>query len=122
MEPFWTGLDQVGFVLFYLVGIGAIGYMPPIENLQNPIDKYASQLISSDGETSRSYARSGDNRIYATYESLSPYLVEALIATEDKRFYAHSGIDFKAILRAIVRTGIYPKATRRWRGHPSPSN
>lgn len=94
------------FMLFWLISMGVIGYMPPIENLQNPIDKYASQLISSDGENLGSYARSGNNRIYATYESLSPHLVDALVATEDRRYYSHSGIDFKALMRAVVRTGI----------------
>lgn len=93
-------------VLFLLIEIGAVGYMPPIENLQNPIDKYASQLISSDGENLGSYARSGGNRIFTTYENLSPHLIDALIATEDKRFYSHSGIDVKAIFRAIIKTGI----------------
>lgn len=93
-------------LLFILIEIGALGYMPPIENLQNPIDKYASQLISSDGELLGSYARTGSNRIFTTYENLSPKLVEALIATEDKRFYSHSGIDAKAIFRAVVKTGL----------------
>lgn len=93
-------------VLFLLIEIGAVGYMPPIENLQNPIDKYASQLISSNGEIIGSYARTGSNRIFTTYENLSPHLVDALIATEDSRFYSHSGVDAKAILRAIIKTGI----------------
>lgn len=98
----WVGVA----ILFFLIETGAIGYMPPVENLQNPIDKFASQLISSDGEVLGSYARSGNNRIYTTYEKLSPYVVDALIATEDKRYYSHNGIDAKALMRAIVMRGI----------------
>jgi len=93
-------------LLFVAIAHGLIGYMPPIEQLQNPIDKYASQVISSDGVTFGSYAHSDDNRIYVTYNDLSPYLVEALIATEDVRFSKHSGIDIHGILRAIVKRGL----------------
>lgn len=78
--------------------------MPPIEDLQNPIDKYASQLISEDGEVLGSLALKGNNRVYVTYEELSPKLVDALIATEDKRFTKHSGIDVRGIFRAIFKT------------------
>lgn len=99
---FWLG----GVLLFVLIWNGVIGYMPPIEQLQNPIDKYASQLISSDGETLGSYARSGNNRIYSSYSELSPDLVNALIATEDVRFERHSGIDARGLLRAVVKRGI----------------
>ena len=57
-------------LLFLLIWFGIIGYMPPVEQLQNPIDKYASQLISADGVTLGSYARSGNNRIYSSYQDL----------------------------------------------------
>lgn len=93
-------------VLFALISNGAIGYMPPIEDLQNPIDKYASQIISEDGEVLGSFALKGNNRVYVTYEELSPQLVNALIATEDKRFSKHSGIDAKGVFRALVKTMI----------------
>ena len=86
--------------------MGVIGYMPHIEQLQNPIDKYASQLISSDGVVVGSYARSGSNRLYTSYDELSPHLVNALIATEDVRFNKHSGIDMRSVGRAFVRTGL----------------
>lgn len=92
---------------FYLIARGVIGYMPDIEQLQNPIDKYASQLISSDGKLLGSYARSGNNRLYTLYKDLSPNLVNALIATEDKRFFQHNGIDTRALARAIVKRGIF---------------
>lgn len=93
-------------LLFFLIDLGAIGYMPHIEQLQNPIDKYASQLISADGEVIGSYARSGNNRIYTSYNDLSPNLINALIATEDKRYRSHSGIDSRALSRAVVKRGI----------------
>ena len=93
-------------LLFLLIWFGIIGYMPPVEQLQNPIDKYASQLISADGVTLGSYARSGNNRIYSSYQDLSPDLVRALIAVEDIRFEDHSGIDARGLLRAIVKRGM----------------
>lgn len=104
----------VGFVLFWLtilgtfaaIALGWIGYMPPLEQLQNPIDKYASQLISSDGETLGSYAQSGGNRVSVDYKDISPHLINALIATEDVRFHGHSGIDFRSVARAVFKTGI----------------
>ena len=86
----YLGVMVVGSVLlFLLIASGAIGYMPPIEDLQNPIDKYATQIISEDGVMMGSFALKGNNRIYTTYDELSPELVEALIATEDKRFMDH---------------------------------
>lgn len=93
-------------ILFQGIAKGKIGYMPPIEQLENPIDKYASQVISSDGKTLGSYAHSMDNRIYVNYNDLSPDLVKALIATEDSRFAEHSGIDAKGLFRAVVKRGI----------------
>lgn len=94
------------FLLFSGIISGAIGYMPPVEQLENPIDKYASQVVSSDGKTLGSYAHSMDNRIYVNYNDLSPDLVKALIATEDIRFAEHSGIDAQGLFRALVKRGI----------------
>ena len=92
--------------IFWSIAHGKIGYMPPVEQLENPIDKYASQVISSDGKTLGSYAHSKDNRIYVNYEDLSPALVKALIATEDIRFAEHSGIDAQGLIRAMVKRGV----------------
>lgn len=103
----WTifGAGAVVVMLsFILIANGVIGYMPPIEDLQNPIDKYASQLISEDNVVMGSFALKGNNRIYTTYEDLSPEIVKALIATEDKRFADHSGIDIKGLFRVFFRT------------------
>lgn len=93
-------------LLFVAIANGSIGYMPPVEQLENPIDKYASQIISTDGKTLGSYAHSKDNRISVNYEDLSPDLVKALIATEDVRFAQHSGIDAQGLFRAVVKRGI----------------
>lgn len=101
------GLFIVATILvFTLISMGAIGYMPKIEELENPIDKYASQIYSSDNEILGTYSQSKENRIYVTYDELSPYLVQALVATEDARYYSHSGIDVMALARAFVKTGL----------------
>ena len=78
-------------LLFSAIAKGSIGYMPPVEQLENPIDKYASQVVSADGKTLGIYAHSQDNRIMVNYNDLSPDLVKALIATEDVRFTAMFG-------------------------------
>ncbi|MGV8962617.1 MAG: transglycosylase domain-containing protein [Candidatus Saccharimonadaceae bacterium] len=100
------GLVLLSVFLFGLIAVGAIGYIPPIDQLENPIDKYASQLYSSDGEVLSTYSQSQENRVFVAYNELSPHLIDALIATEDIRFYSHSGIDVYALARAIVKTGI----------------
>lgn len=93
-------------LIFSAIANGSIGYMPPVEQLQNPIDKYASQITSSDGKILGVYAHSMENRISVNYEDLSPELVRALVATEDARFANHSGIDAQGLFRAIVKRGI----------------
>lgn len=93
-------------LIFSLIAKGKIGYMPPIAELENPIDKYASQVISEDGKVLGSFALKNNNRIFITYDQLSPHLVNALIATEDKRFADHSGIDFQGLMRAVIKTGL----------------
>ena len=93
-------------LIFSAIADGKIGYVPPVEELENPNLKFATQIISDDGVTMGTYSYSTENRIYVGYEDLSPYLVKALIATEDERFAEHSGIDAKALMRAIVKRGI----------------
>ena len=80
--------------------------MPPIEDLQNPISRFATQIYSSDGKVIGTWNFNRENRICVPYSNLSPYLVKALVATEDVRFYDHSGIDFIALSRAIVKRGL----------------
>ncbi len=91
---------------FAMIAWGWIGYMPPIEDLENPKDKFASEIYSSDMEVLGRFYQSKSNRVYVHYNDISPHLVNALIATEDVRFRNHSGIDVKALLRAFVKRGI----------------
>lgn len=98
----------IGFIVvmlfFILVYNGIIGYMPPVEELRNPQDKFASVIYTSDGQEMGRYFRNSGNRVYADLDEISPNVVNALVATEDARFEDHSGIDMKAITRAIVKT------------------
>ena len=91
-------------VFFVMVYNGVIGYMPPIEELKNPQDKFASIIYTADGEELGRYFRNTGNRVYADFDEISPNVVDALIATEDARFNDHAGIDVKAVARAIVKT------------------
>lgn len=92
---------------FWAINNGWIGYMPPIEELQNPINRYATQVYSSDGKIMGTWNYNRENRVLVDYSQLSPSLIKALVATEDVRFYDHSGIDFIALGRAIVKRGIF---------------
>ncbi len=91
---------------FILVYNGVIGYMPPIEELRNPQDKFASVIYASDGVELGRYFRNSGNRVYADLDEISDNVVNALIATEDARFLDHSGIDMRALSRAVVKTVI----------------
>ena len=106
MTTLWAlffGVIAVVAITFGLISCGAIGYMPDLQQLENPVDKYASQVFSDDGALLGTWSYSRANRIYTGYDQLSPYLIKALVATEDERFYEHSGIDFKAVMRAVVK-------------------
>ena len=98
-------LGAVGYV-FYAIFQGYIGYMPELRQLENPVNKFASQVFSADGKLLGTWSYSKENRIFVSYDDLSPYLVQALIATEDARFYSHSGIDYIALFRAIIKRGL----------------
>lgn len=81
--------------------------MPEIEELENPVNKFASQVVSADGKLIGTWSYSRANRIFVGYDDISPSVIQALIATEDERFYDHSGIDIKALFRAIVKRGLF---------------
>ena len=104
---FW-GLFCAGVVVvvavFWMITKGWLGYLPPLEELQNPKNKYASEVFSADMQSLGRYYRQA-NRVGVQYSDLSPELVEALIATEDARFYNHTGVDFKAFMRAVLKLG-----------------
>lgn len=105
----WTLLTVTVLALataFYAIDQGWIGYMPPIEDLQNPINRYATQVYSADGKIIGTWSYNRENRVLVDYTKISPSLVKALVATEDVRFYEHSGIDFYALARAIIKRGL----------------
>lgn len=109
VRTLWTLLLLVvlmSAVGFTAINNGWIGYMPPIEDLQNPINRFATQVYSADGKIMGTWNYNRENRIMVDYTQLPPSLVQALVATEDVRFYEHSGIDFFALGRAIVKRGL----------------
>lgn len=94
------------YIIFSAISDGKIGYVPPIEELENPNLKFATQVISDDGKVLGTWSLSKENRLYVGYEDLSPNLVHALVATEDVRFSEHSGIDARAFMRALIKRGV----------------
>ncbi|WP_378180609.1 penicillin-binding protein 1A [Aquimarina sp. SS2-1] len=108
VKYFWitfiTGILFVIF-LFLLAGWGALGKMPTFEDLENPRNDLAAQIISSDGVQLGTIFRPNENRTPIVYEDLPSHLVDALIATEDVRFYEHSGVDARGTLRAFASLG-----------------
>ena len=90
--------------IFGSAALGLFGPMPPLEQLENPKTNLATQIISSDGEILGKFFYN-DNRTPVDFDELPPHLVNALIATEDERFYSHSGIDFRGTFRAIAYLG-----------------
>ncbi len=104
----WVSFLSLGALIalfLLLIYNGVIGYMPPIEELEDPHDRLASVVIASDGTTElgRYFAGAG-NRVNSDYKTVSPHVIDALIATEDERYLDHSGIDFIALGRAGVKT------------------
>lgn len=100
---FLSGMVGI-FLLFGGAAIGWYGPMPDLQQLENPNTNLASQIISSDGVTLGKYYFN-DNRTPITFEELPSNMVNALIATEDERFYDHAGIDWKGTLRAFAYLG-----------------
>ena len=100
---FLTPISIITF-LFYYASTGGFGDMPDLEVLENPKTNLASEIFTSDGKTLAKYYFN-DNRTPVTFDELPTHLVDALIATEDIRFYSHSGIDFKRTFGAIIKFG-----------------
>lgn len=86
-------------LLFALISWGVFGFMPSFEELENPKSSLATEIISSDNQLLGTFYI--ENRTNVNYNELSPYLVEALIATEDSRFYRHSGVDLRSLGRVL---------------------
>ena len=89
------------YSVFYLASIGKFGEMPDFRQLENPKTNFASEIISSDNQILGKYYFN-DNRTPVNYDEINQETVDALIATEDERFYSHPGIYLKATLRAII--------------------
>ena len=100
---FWIIVSvPVLMVLIMLLLVWAFADIPSFEELENPDSKLATEVIADDGQVLTTFHI--ENRSYVSYEELSPYLVQAAVATEDIRFYKHSGIDFQSLGRVLVKT------------------
>ncbi len=91
------------FLIFLLAALDVFGKLPTFEELENPENNLATEVISIDGETLGKYYR--ENRTPVKFRELPENLIQALIATEDERFYKHSGIDFQGTARAAAKFG-----------------
>jgi len=101
---FLSGLGAFA-LLILLIMVGAFGRLPKLGELENPSILQASEVIASDGTLmGRFYSEKG-NRSIVNYKDISPNVINALVATEDERFYDHSGIDFKRTLSAVFFLG-----------------
>jgi len=98
---FFVGLLFI-ILLFSLISLGALGFMPTFEDLENPQKNIASEIYSEDGRVLGTFYY--ENRNPVEYEELSPWLVKALISREDHRFLNHSGIDLWGLMRVGVKT------------------
>ncbi|MXN91393.1 penicillin-binding protein [Flavobacterium sp. Sd200] len=106
IKTFWKvfGIGFLCIVLFFLLASwGVFGAMPTFDQLENPNSNVATEIISSDGQTIGKFYL--DNRTPVKYADLPKHLVDALVATEDERFYDHSGIDGRGTLRAVLSLG-----------------
>jgi penicillin-binding protein 1A len=100
---FWriyAGILLLVVLFFTFISWGWLGFMPSFEDLENPRSNLASEIYSADGEVLGKYYI--ENRSSVQYRELSPYLVQALVATEDARFYKHSGVDVRALMRVTL--------------------
>ena len=91
--------------IMVLIAQHKLGYVPPIEELQNPKFYNASQVISSDGVLLHQFYAKNHNRTNVKYEDISPNVINALIATEDVRFEQHTGVDVKSLIRVVMKAG-----------------
>jgi penicillin-binding protein 1A len=106
IKRFWTlilGGFSLVLVLFLYTAWDPFGVLPTFEELENPETNLATEVISIDGKTIGKYAK--ENRTPIHYKELPQNLVNALVATEDERFYEHSGIDFRGLARAVAKLG-----------------
>ena len=103
---FWLSVLFPGMGITAIVFLAAndfLGTLPTFEELENPKSNLATEIYSSDSKILGKFFK--ENRTNIIYENLSPHLTNALVATEDERFYSHSGVDFKGLVRAISYMG-----------------
>lgn len=102
IRTFWvlyiSGVVAV-ILLFFAIAQGWLGFMPTFEDLENPESLLASEVVSADGVVLGTYFK--ENRSYINYEELNPVLLNALVATEDVRYYSHSGVDIRGLFRVV---------------------
>ncbi|MBK7442289.1 MAG: transglycosylase domain-containing protein [Bacteroidetes bacterium] len=98
---FFIGAGMVTLFII-LLSVGVFGSLPSFEELENPQSSLSTQIISSDGELLGRFYR--ENRTNATFQEIPPHLIDALVSTEDRRYYDHSGIDAKGVMRVIFKT------------------
>ena len=108
VKIFWQ-LFFGGFIAFILLILlaswGMFGPMPSLKKLENPSILQATEVFADDGTLMGKYYLEKGNRSSVEYKDISKYVIDALVSTEDKRFYNHSGIDFKGTLRAVMLLG-----------------
>ncbi len=101
---FFYGLGA--FILFLiLINLGVFGSLPSLKELENPSITLATEVFAEDGTPMGKYYKDKGNRSNVEFKDISPNVVNALIATEDERFYQHSGIDGYSVMRAVVKLG-----------------
>src|SRR5260221_2084457 len=101
---FFYGLGA--FILFLiLINLGVFGSLPSLKELENPSITLATEVFAEDGTPMGKYYKDKGNRSNVEYKDISPNVVNALVATEDERFYDHSGIDGFSVMRAVVKLG-----------------
>ena len=108
---FWILITfPVLFLMFLILLVWAFADIPSFKELENPDSKLATQVIAEGGEVLTTFHI--ENRTFVTYEELSPNIVHAAVATEDVRFYKHSGIDFKGLGRVLFKTILMRKTNQ----------
>ena len=101
---FFVGL--VGLItLIACIATGVFGKLPSLHELENPSLTLASEVYAADGSSMGKYYTARGNRVHVDYKDISPNVIHALVSTEDEHFYEHSGIDGKAVLRAVIKLG-----------------
>ena len=108
VRVFWK-IFFIGFAAFalliFLIYMGAFGKLPSLSELENPTILQATEVYAADGTLMGKYFRDRGNRSNVDYSDISKHAINALVATEDERFYDHSGIDGKGVVRAVAFLG-----------------